>query len=125
MLSKKSGGAESLILSVPLLDTDRWIADQRENLAAFPEEIQEAVREAESTGNFDTPEYQEAMGAYYARHVCRLSVWPECLNRTFEKLSLPVYLGMWGPSEFTCTRTLGTFNLTSRLGEILVQVFFT
>jgi len=125
VLDAEPDGVESLILSAPLLDANRWVADQRTNLAAFPEETQEVVREAESTGNFDSPEYQEAMAAYYSRHVCRLSPWPECLNRTFEKISLPVYLGMWGPSEFTCTGTLQTFNVTGRLGENPVPVLFT
>ncbi len=125
VLSAESEGVESLILSAPLLDADRWVADQRVNLAAFPEEMQEAVREAEATGNFDSPEYQDAMADYYSRHVCRTDPWPECLNRTFEKISLPVYLGMWGPSEFTCTGSLRTFNVTGRLGEIPVPVLFT
>jgi proline iminopeptidase len=125
MLSADPEGVESLILSAPLLDANRWAADQRANLAAFPEEMQEAVREAESTGNFDSPEYQEAMGAYYARHVCRLDPWPECMNRAFERMALPVYLHMWGPSEFTCTGTLRTFNVTDRLDEISVPVLFT
>jgi proline iminopeptidase len=125
VLDAEPDGVESLILSAPLLDANRWVADQRTNLAAFPEETQEVVREAESTGNFDSPEYQEAMAAYYSRHVCRLSPWPECLNRTFEKISLPVYMQMWGPSEFTCTGSLRTFNVTDRLSEITVPVLFT
>jgi len=125
VLSENPAGVESLILSAPLLDADRWVADQRANLAAFPDEMQEAVREAEASGNFDSPEYQEAMAAYYARHVCRTDPWPECLNRTFEKISLPVYLGMWGPSEFTCTGTLRTFSVTGRLAEVPVPVLFT
>jgi len=125
VLSRNPDGVESLILSAPLLDADRWVADQRANLAAFPEEMQEAVREAEFTGNFNFPGYQDAMSAYYSRHLCRTDPWPECLNRTFEKLSLPVYLGMWGPSEFTCTGTLRTFSVADRLGEITVPVLFT
>lgn len=124
VLSAESG-VESLILSAPLLDAERWVADQRAHLAAFPEEMQEVDREAEASGNFDSPEYQDAMAAYYARHVCRTDPWPECLNRTFEKISFPVYLGMWGPSEFTCTGTLRTFTVTSRLAEIPVPVLFT
>jgi proline iminopeptidase len=125
VLSAQSEGVESLILSAPLLDADRWVADQRANLAAFPDETQEAVRKAEATGDFDSPEYQDAMAAYYARHVCRMDPWPECLNRTFEKISLPVYLGMWGPSEFTCTGTLQEFSVTDRLAEVPVLVLFT
>ncbi len=125
VLDAKPGGVESLILSAPLLDANRWAADQRANLAAFPDEMQAAVREAETTGNFDAPDYQEAMGAYYARHVCRLDPWPECLNRSLERLAMPIYLRMWGPSEFTCTGTLQTFNVTDRLAEIQVPVLFT
>lgn len=125
MLAEKPDGVESLILSAPLLDANRWAADQQANLAAFPEEMQEAVRDAESTGNFDAPAYQEAMMTYYSRHVCRLDPWPECMNRAFERLALPVYLQMWGPSEFTCTGSLATFNVTDRLGEIPVPVLFT
>jgi proline iminopeptidase len=123
--SRNPEGVESLILSAPLLAAARWGADQRANLAAFPDEMQKVVREAESTGDFDSPEYQDAMAAYYARHVCRTDPWPECLNRTFEKISLPVYLGMWGPSEFTCTGTLRTFSVTGRLDEVPVPVLFT
>jgi len=125
VLDAKPDGVESLILSAPLLDANRWAADQRANLAAFPEEMQETIREAESTGNFDAPGYQEAMLTYYARHVCRLDTWPDCLNRSFEKMALPIYLQMWGPSEFTCTGTLRTFNGTDRLNEIPVPVLFT
>ncbi len=29
-----------------------------------------------------------------------------------------VYASMWGPSEFTCTGSLGTWDVTDRLGEI-------
>jgi proline iminopeptidase len=125
VLSAEPDGVESLILSAPLLDANRWVVDQRTNLAAFPEELQAVVRETESTGNFDSPDYQEAMADYYSRHVCRLSPWPECLNRSFERLTVPIYLQMWGPSEFTCTGTLRTFNVTDRLGEIPVPVLFT
>jgi proline iminopeptidase len=125
VLSAESGGIESLVLSAPLLDADRWVADQRANLAAFPDGTQEDIREAEASGNFDSPEYQDAMAAYYARHVCRMDPWPECLNRTFEKISLPVYLQMWGPSEFTCTGTLREFSVTGRLADVGVPVLFT
>ncbi|MDD4568416.1 MAG: proline iminopeptidase-family hydrolase [Methanoculleus chikugoensis] len=125
VLAKKPDGVESLILSGPLLDAGRWVADQRANLAAFPDEMQEDIREAEAGGNFDSPEYQEAITAYYTRHVCRTDPWPECLNRSIEQLAMPVYLQMWGPSEFTCTGTLREFSVTDRLADVPVPVLFT
>lgn len=125
VLSAESGSVESLVLSAPLLDADRWVADQRANLAAFPDGMQENIREAEAGGNFDAPDYQEAITAYYARHVCRTDPWPECLNRSVERLAMPVYLRMWGPSEFTCTGTLREFTVTDRLADVGVPVLFT
>ena len=125
VIAQKSDGVESLILSAPLLDAGRWVADQRANLAAFPGEMQEAVREAEATGNFDAPEYQDAITAYYARHLCRTDPWPECLNRTFEKISLPVYLLMWGSTDFTSMRTLRYISVGGRLAGVTVPVLFT
>ena len=40
---------------------------------------------------------------FYKRHICRLDPWPDCVNRTFEKLEVPVYMQMWGPCEFRAT----------------------
>jgi proline iminopeptidase len=87
--------------------------------------VQDAVVAAESEGTFDTPVYQGAMTAYYQRHLCRLYPWPDCLNRTFEGMGMPVYLTMWGPSEFTCTGTLHRADLTPRLPEIRVPTLLT
>jgi len=36
-----------------------------------------------------------------------------------------VYEHMWGPSEFTCTGTLKTYDRVDRLKEIPVPVLFT
>ncbi len=62
---------------------------------------------------------------YYRRHVCRLDPWPECLNRTLEKLGMNVYLSMWGPSEFTVTGSLLGQELAERLAELSLPVLFT
>lgn len=117
-------GAKSLILSSPLLDSERWISDQKKYLSGMPADIQEKVRVGEETGDYDSADYQEAMNEYYAIHLCRLDPWPPLLVRAFEKISLPVYMHMWGPSEFTCTGTLKNFSLTGNLGEIDVPVLF-
>ncbi len=117
-------GVKGLILSSPLLDTGRWISDQKAYLSEMPEEIQEHVRYTEETGNYDSKEYQDAMNYYYSVHLCRLDPWPPVLVKTFEKMSIPVYMHMWGPSEFTCTGILKSFNLTPNLSEIDVPVLF-
>jgi proline-specific peptidase len=62
------------------------------------------------------------MMAYYARHVCRLDPWPECLQRAFARLAADpeVYQTMWGPSEFHVTGTLRDWDVRGRLSSIAV-----
>jgi proline iminopeptidase len=123
-LRGNSKGVKSLVLSSPLLDTARWISDQKTYLSEMPEEVRESVGRAEETGNYDSKDYQDAMNYYYSVHLCRLNPWPPVLVKTFEKMSVQVYLHMWGPSEFTCTGTLKSFDLTGRLSEMDVPVLF-
>lgn len=125
MLREKPEHVCSLVLSGPFLSASRWIADQHANLALMPENIQNIVKQAELTGNFNSLEYQQAMNEYYKRHICRLKTWPEAMNRTLEQLSVPVYMTMNGPSEFTMIGSLKDIELVSRLREISIPVLFT
>ena len=125
LLRTKSDHVRSLILSAPFFSATRWIGDQRAHLARLPEKVQASVREAELTGNYDSAAYQEAIGEFYRRHVCRLEPWPEELNRTIEKISVPVYLSMCGPSEFSVIGSLKDLELVDRLPEIPVPALFT
>jgi proline-specific peptidase len=42
-----------------------------------------------------------------------------------EKMGVPVYEYMWGPSEFTVTGTLKDYERAEKLKEIKVPVLFT
>ena len=55
-------------------------------------------------------------------HLCRLDPWPECVNRTFDKLAQEpeVYNTMNGPSEFYVIGVLKDWDIIARLGEIRV-----
>ena len=125
MLREKPQHVCSLILSGPFFSASRWLADQQNYLAGLPEEIQTVVRQAEAMKEFDSPAYQEAMRVFYSKLVCRLNPWPEAMNRTIEKMGVPVYLSMCGPSEFTMTGSLKNTELVNRLKEIKVPVLFT
>ncbi|OGV72527.1 MAG: hypothetical protein A3K19_32840 [Lentisphaerae bacterium RIFOXYB12_FULL_65_16] len=125
MLTRKPTGVESLILSGPALSAPRFIADQQAYLEKMPETVRQTIRDCEARKDFASPQYQEAMMAYYRRHVCRLEPWPDCINRAFAGLGLEVYGHMWGPSEFTCTGTLANYDRTDRLKEIRIPVLFT
>ena len=65
------------------------------------------------------------MLAYYERHICALSPWPDSLQAAMGLMNEEVYRAMWGPSEFTITGKLKDFDLTLRLGEIPQPVLLT
>lgn len=124
-LLKKPGGVRSVIFSGPALDAQRWEQDQRKNLKQFPQDIQETIERSEREGTTDSEEYQEAMMAYYKRHLCRVDPWPEELVEDMEQMNQQVYNYMWGASEFTVTGTLKDFDVTGRLPEIEIPALFS
>ena len=96
----------------------RWVADCEELLAEETPETRKAIREHEASGFTACPEYQAAILGFYRKHVCRLTPWPAGLERSFAEAGYEVYNTMNGPSEFTVTGTLKTWDVMDRLGEI-------
>ena len=125
IFTKKPKDIVSLTLSGPCLSSSRFSSDQRIYLLELPATLQKIINESEASGFFDSKEYQEAMMAYYKIHVCRLDPWPDCLNRTLEKLGHEAYDQMWGPSEFTITGTLEGYERVNLLKEISIPTLFT
>ncbi|MGE4568516.1 MAG: proline iminopeptidase-family hydrolase [Bacteroidales bacterium] len=124
-LSHPDSGISSLVLSGPLLDSVRWANDQKEHLSHFPVTVRAAVSRAEEVGVYDSEEYQEAITAYYNRHVCRLDPWPDCMMQSMAAFNTELYLYMWGPSEFTVTGTLRNFSIEAGLSKLNLPVLLT
>lgn len=124
MLKKKPSNVKALILSGPFLSTPMWDKDQRDHIAMLPKEIIHAIEAGEAAGDYSKA-YQEAMMAFYGEFLCRMDPWPEGMMKAFEGINQDIYLSMWGPSEFTITGTLKTFDLYPRLHEIGVPVLLT
>jgi proline-specific peptidase len=98
----------------------RWVADCEELLAEETQETRNVIREHEAAGFTACPEYQAAILGFYRKHVCRLDPWPAGLERSFAEAGYEVYNTMNGPSEFTVTGTLKTWDIMDRLPEIAV-----
>jgi proline-specific peptidase len=96
----------------------RWSRDCAELLADQPTKVREVIRQHEADGFTGCPEYQAAILGFYREHVCRMNPWPGGLERSFAEIGYAVYNTMNGPSEFTVTGTLKTWDITERLGEI-------
>ncbi|MFC4714264.1 proline iminopeptidase-family hydrolase [Planococcus dechangensis] len=124
-LLKQPKGVRSVMFSGPALDAQRWEQDQRRYLKQFPQDFQETIERSEREGTTDSADYQEAMTAYYKRHMCRVDPWPEEMVEDMKGMNHQVYNFMWGASEFTVTGTLKHFDATTRLHEIKVPALFT
>jgi proline-specific peptidase len=113
-------GIASLTLADPLVATDHWVAETRRLRDEMPADVREALSRHEADGTTGDRAYQEAVMAFYRRHVCRLDPWPECLLRSLEALEADpeVYLAMWGPSEVHCTGRLAGWDVRPRLGGV-------
>ena len=98
----------------------RWVSDCEELLAAQPAEVRRVIREHEADGFTACPEYQAAILGFYREHVCRMDPWPAGLERSVAEAGYAVYNTMNGPSEFTVTGTLKTWDIMDRLPEIRV-----
>lgn len=96
----------------------RWAADCAELLARQPAEVRATIKEHEDRGFTGCPEYAAAILGFYREHVCRLDPWPAGLERSFAEAGYDVYNTMNGPSEFTVTGTLKTWDVMDRLHEI-------
>ena len=125
MLTKKTTGIKSLVLSGPALSISRWIKDQRAYLKELPEVTQQSIKECEKNKDFKSEKYQKAIQEYYHKHVCRMDPWPDCLKRSIDKMSNDIYEYMCGPSEFTLSGTLKNFERADKLINIKKPVLYT
>ncbi len=124
LLAERPAGVRGVALCAPYLSTPAWDADQRQNMTLLPPAIRAAIERGEAAGDYGD-EYQAAMLAYYERHICALSPWPDSLQAAMGLMNEEVYQVMWGPSEFTITGKLKEFDLTPRLGDITQPVLLT
>ena len=119
----------SVIFASPCLSTARWIDDMGPLIAQLSPEARAAIAEAERTGNFRTPEYQAAAwGEWIQAHIIR-QLPPEAIESLVGSLAeangnLEMLEHMWGPSDFTVTGTLKSYDRTSELRTLSMPVLF-
>lgn len=113
-------GIAGLILSNAPASMPLWTAETARLRSELPVAVQAVLAEHEERGSTDSPAYQDALMAFYRRHVCRIDPWPDCLLRSFQAMEADprVYHAMCGPSEFHITGSLRSWDVSDRLGEI-------
>ena len=111
-------GIASVILSSTLSSASLWAKEQHRMIRFLSQEDQEAIAEAERTGNFDTPEYLAANSRFMERHCDSPSAdTPECVTRP-KRSGKEAYLYGWGPNEYNPTGSLGSWEYTDKLERI-------
>jgi L-proline amide hydrolase len=90
----------------------------------LPADVRATIGRHEAAGTTDSAEYQEAVRVFYGRHVCRRRPVPDEVWHTLAALGedSTVYQTMAGPSEFSMTGTLRSWDITSSLSMIDVPV---
>ncbi len=87
----------------------------------LPPSVQGTFAKYEERGEFQAPEYLEAVEMFYRQFVCRLDPWPAEVRHSFEMTGQrPVYATMNGPNEFTITGNIRDIDISGQLGSLRV-----
>jgi proline-specific peptidase len=125
-MAREPSGIERLVLASTSASISQFVAEARRLIDALPEPHRSVLVELGARGEYDRPEYQQAVDEFYRRHLCRLDPWPEALERSSQQMEAnQVYLTMNGPTEFDVIGTLQTWDRTADLGRIRVPTLVT
>ncbi len=115
-------GVKSVTFLSPLVTTAQWEQDADSLIKTLADSVQQAIKTNEANHTTDSPAYQAATMDYYRHFVFRKPMHiPGADTASHGEL---VYGYMWGPSEFTSTGTLKTFDGTEWLKGITVPALF-
>ena len=117
-------GIKALILSSSALSIAKWMDDAQKQIATLPDSIQQIIKVNEANKTYDSPDYQRAMKVYYEKYVARKVPWSADVDSAFSQIGTNVYMYMEGPSEFTITGTLKTYDRTPDLGKLKLPVLY-
>ncbi|MGM9942068.1 MAG: proline iminopeptidase [Bulleidia sp.] len=120
MIERRPEHVRGIILSSTLSSASLWSHEQHRRISFMSQQDQDAIRNAEETGNWNTQEAILANTHFMERHCAKITdTDPECLTRP-KKSGAESYLYGWGPNEYTPQGTLKDFEYTDRLHEITV-----
>ncbi len=114
----------SLIFGSPVFDAPAFAKHALVLLGTLSDSSQRAVRAAVAAGRYDSPSYQNAVNEFNGLYLFRRPVQAD-LDSSFASFNQSIYTYMWGPSEFTVTGTLGTFDVRDLLPRIAVPTLVT
>jgi proline iminopeptidase len=114
----------SLTLMSSAIDIPTWEKNANRLVKTLPDSMQKAIATRSAEKNYKAPDYQAALGEFYGKYVWRRPVQAE-LDSLMATVNEGIYNYMQGPSEFTITGTLKTYDATPFLKSVKVPVLFT
>ncbi len=81
-------------------------------------ETEAMMQRHEAEGSIEHAEYEAAVTIMNHRHVCRLDVWPDAVNRSLSDWSMDPYKTIWGNNEFSPTGNIKDWNRVPDLPRI-------
>jgi proline-specific peptidase len=118
-LSRGRDGIQGLILASTSSSTKQFMSDAARLIDELPEPHRTLLKELGARGAYEDPDYLAAVDVFYHRHLCRLPVWPEAMQKTADELDgNQSYLTLNGPTEFDVIGPLRDWDRTADLGRI-------
>lgn len=109
-------GLNSVVLSSTLPSSKLWGEETHRLIGLMDEKDREAIRKAEETGDWSSPEAKEADQRFMRLHVG--GPWtendPECLRRP-KKIGHEAYVTAWGPNEYTPSGNLADWDYLDKM----------
>lgn len=118
---KDDRGVNSFVINSSPVCIATWLSEVNRLVGYLPKPMQEAIAEANRTGNYDTPQAQEASDEYYKRHVVGLyeKDYPDYVKDSFDAAG-ECFMVMQGASEFVVTGKMKDWDIREEVKNIKV-----
>ena len=123
--TKYPEGIKGILFNSPYFSTKVWTQDADILIGELPDSTQQAIRQAEKDSVFNTESYLAANDLFASKHGRRKPLKKHAYDTIPFEWSEFIYNHMWGPSEFTATGTLKTYDNLESLKTVNVPVLFT
>ncbi len=117
----RPAGLRGLVIANSPASMVTWVQEANRLRAALPPEVEAALVQHEAAGTTADPAYAAAVQVFYERHLCRVTPFPDDVQRSLTALETDptVYMAMNGPSEFHVIGSLRDWTIETRLSQIL------
>ena len=124
VINKQPRGVNSITIASSPASMDLWLSEANRLRGYLPENMHQALKQADIDGDYSRPEVVEASAEYYRRHVCRIVPHPDFVDRSFDQMGEP-YMVMQGASEFVVTGKMKDWDYSDRLDRINIPTLVT